>query len=167
MLLVSGFQSRDAPVAPLAGRGSHKHLSEVSRHQILKQSMISSLCPQGYIRLYRDKTAEVQELVHKLTVGLDKLVETRAQVEVMGTELEVKKEVVAKKQIECQDLLVVILEKRSVADEQKKQVRMGDPARAAGRSRQLLSHTVVTYSPSKRTGCHKHFWSLGCLWAGL
>ncbi|PFH37249.1 dynein, axonemal, heavy chain 2 family protein [Besnoitia besnoiti] len=77
---------------------------------------------QGYIRLYREKTEEVEELVHKLSVGLDKLVETRAQVEVMGAELETKKEVVAKKQIECQDLLVVIVEKRRVADEQKKQV---------------------------------------------
>ncbi|OXB70414.1 UNVERIFIED_CONTAM: hypothetical protein H355_012305 [Colinus virginianus] len=77
---------------------------------------------EGYLRLFQEKTREVRELVHKLSVGLNKLVQTRAQVEVMGTELEAKKEVVARKQNECQELLVAIIEKRTVADEQKKQV---------------------------------------------
>ncbi|KFH07428.1 putative dynein-1-alpha heavy chain, flagellar inner arm I1 complex [Toxoplasma gondii VAND] len=100
---------------------SERMFAEMKRRNYVTPTKFLELV-QGYIRLYREKTEEVQELVHKLTVGLHKLVETRAQVEVMGTELERKKEIVAKKQTECQDLLVVIVEKRSVADEQKKQV---------------------------------------------
>ena len=42
--------------------------------------------------------------------------------EEMSVELEVKQDVVAKKQKECQELLVVIVEKRMAADEQQKQV---------------------------------------------
>jgi dynein heavy chain len=40
----------------------------------------------------------------------------------MSVELEIKQDVVAKKQKECQELLVVIVEKRMAADEQQKQV---------------------------------------------
>ena len=54
--------------------------------------------------------------------GLYKLTEARTQVEEMSVELEVKQDVVAKKQKECQELLVVIVEKRMAADEQQKQV---------------------------------------------
>ncbi|CBZ54592.1 GF18580, related [Neospora caninum Liverpool] len=100
---------------------SERMFAEMKRRNYVTPTKFLELV-QGYIRLYREKTEEVEELVHKLTVGLHKLVETRAQVEVMGTELETKKEIVARKQTECQDLLVVIVEKRSVADEQKKQV---------------------------------------------
>lgn len=40
----------------------------------------------------------------------------------MSVELEIKQDVVQRKQKECQELLVVIVEKRMVADEQEKQV---------------------------------------------
>lgn len=40
----------------------------------------------------------------------------------MNEELEAKKEDVARKQRECDELMVVIVEKRTLADEQMKQV---------------------------------------------
>lgn len=60
--------------------------------------------------------------MNKLSTGLGKLVEARHQVEAMNEELEAKKEDVAKKQRECDELMVVIVEKRTLADEQMKQV---------------------------------------------
>ena len=50
------------------------------------------------------------------------MTEARVQVEEMSVELEIKQDIVAKKQKECQELLVVIVEKRMAADEQQKQV---------------------------------------------
>lgn len=80
---------------------------------------------QEYKRMLKDKTKMVHETIQKLSTGLDKLVEARSQVEQMNGELEVKKDDVAKKQRECEQLVVVIEEKRILADEQMKQVLLG------------------------------------------
>ena len=47
-----------------------------------------------------------------ILTGLHKLTEARVQVEEMSVDLEIKQDIVAKKQKECQELLVVIVEKR-------------------------------------------------------
>lgn len=79
---------------------------------------------QGYCSMLKAKTDGVYEKIDKLGTGLSKLVEARQQVETMNEELEVKKEDVAKKQRECDELMVVIAEKRMLADDQMKQVQI-------------------------------------------
>ncbi|RHZ28318.1 hypothetical protein DYB31_011361, partial [Aphanomyces astaci] len=58
----------------------------------------------------------------KLKNGLAKLEESRAQVEQMSIQLEQRKIIVAQKNKDCSDLLVIIVSERRVADEQRKQV---------------------------------------------
>jgi dynein heavy chain len=77
---------------------------------------------KGYRKMLSEKRAELEDAKMKLTNGLRKLDESRQQVEEMSIQLEERKEVVAQKNKECGDLLVVIVSERRVADEQKKQV---------------------------------------------
>ncbi|KAL8440078.1 hypothetical protein Efla_004062 [Eimeria flavescens] len=77
----------------------------------------------GYRSMLESKRNGVQEKIQKLASGLCKLVEARQQLETMNEELEIKKEDVARKQRECDELMVVIAEKRMLADEQMKQVK--------------------------------------------
>ena len=72
--------------------------------------------------MLKTKEDVVHEKIDKLATGLSKLVEAREQVEAMNEELEAKKEDVAKKQRECDELMVFIVEKRMLADKQMKQV---------------------------------------------
>eukprot|EP00397_Hematodinium_sp_SG-2012_P000063 GEMP01000063.1.p1 GENE.GEMP01000063.1~~GEMP01000063.1.p1 ORF type:complete len:2825 (+),score=742.06 GEMP01000063.1:2672-11146(+) len=76
----------------------------------------------GYVETLENKQRLVGGQADKLRNGLYKLTEARTQVESMSVELEVKQDIVAKKQKECQELLVIIVEKRMNADEQQKQV---------------------------------------------
>jgi dynein heavy chain len=76
----------------------------------------------GYVQVLKEKQNEIGNNADKLRNGLFKLNEARTQVEEMSVELEVKQDICAKKTKECQELLVVIVEKRMNADEQQKQV---------------------------------------------
>lgn len=77
---------------------------------------------QLYIGRENKNQLQIGGAADKLRNGLHKLTEARVQVEEMSVELEIKQDIVAKKQKECQELLVVIVEKRMAADEQQKQV---------------------------------------------
>lgn len=91
--------------------------------------------------MLKAKTDGVYEKIDKLATGLSKLVEARQQVETMNEELEVKKEDVAKKQRECDELMVVIAEKRMLADEQMKQVQLCQDVLGSVRSRCAANRT--------------------------
>ena len=69
-----------------------------------------------------EKSNAIADSRNKLKNGLTKLEESRAQVEKMSTQLEERKLVVAQKNKDCSDLLVIIVSERRVADEQRKQV---------------------------------------------
>ncbi|RQM24639.1 hypothetical protein B5M09_005107 [Aphanomyces astaci] len=66
--------------------------------------------------------ATIADSRDKLKNGLAKLEESRAQVEQMSIQLEQRKIIVAQKNKDCSDLLVIIVSERRVADEQRKQV---------------------------------------------
>ncbi|KAF1790945.1 P-loop containing nucleoside triphosphate hydrolase [Phytophthora cactorum] len=90
---------------------SSQVLARMKRHNYVTPTNYLSLVT-GYIRDTRDK----------LKNGLAKLEESRLQVEEMSKQLEQRKIVVAQKNKDCSDLLVVIVSERRVADEQRKQV---------------------------------------------
>ncbi|KAL4125505.1 hypothetical protein PRIC2_009088 [Phytophthora ramorum] len=75
-----------------------------------------------YVELLSEKAATIRDTRDKLKNGLAKLEESRLQVEEMSKQLEQRKIVVAQKNKDCSDLLVVIVSERRVADEQRKQV---------------------------------------------
>ncbi len=79
---------------------------------------------RGYRALLSEKRRELTDGRDKLSNGLAKLDESRTQVERMGKELAVKKDNVAAKAKDCDDLLVVIVSERRIADEQKNKVEM-------------------------------------------
>nr|CCA21283.1 inner dynein arm heavy chain 1beta putative [Albugo laibachii Nc14]CCA21656.1 dynein heavy chain 2 putative [Albugo laibachii Nc14] len=76
----------------------------------------------GYLELYREKQQAILQSRDTLDKGLTKLEESRRELEVMSKQLENRKIVVAQKNKDCSDLLVVIVSERRVADEQRKQV---------------------------------------------
>ena len=91
------------------------------RHNYVTPSHYLELV-QGYCKTYKKKQEEVGGQADKLRNGLSKLNDSKKQVEVMSIELEVKQDIVGKKQKECQELLVVIVEKKMNAEEQEEQV---------------------------------------------
>ncbi len=76
----------------------------------------------GYKEMLDRKREEVGGQLQKLRGGVKKLAETRTSVETMTVELAEKKEETAKKQKDCEELLVVIVQERRVADERAKHV---------------------------------------------
>eukprot|EP00002_Diphylleia_rotans_P022931 TRINITY_DN4501_c0_g1_i3.p1 TRINITY_DN4501_c0_g1~~TRINITY_DN4501_c0_g1_i3.p1 ORF type:complete len:4513 (-),score=1142.54 TRINITY_DN4501_c0_g1_i3:360-11993(-) len=100
---------------------SHQMLAELSRHNYVTPTNYLELV-SGYKTLLKEKREQLGEAAAKLRNGLNKLDETKQQVEVMSVELESKKENVAKKQKEAEDLLIVIVQERRTADEQAKSV---------------------------------------------
>jgi dynein heavy chain len=77
---------------------------------------------KGYETILNEKTKELKDSSNKLSNGLSKLIEAKNQVEILSKELEIKTEIVAKSQKECEDILVNIVVEKRGADEQKRQV---------------------------------------------
>jgi dynein heavy chain len=75
---------------------------------------------QGYVKTLATKQEEIGGSRDKLANGLFKLNEARTQVEEMTVDLEGMQDVVAKRTKECQELLVVIVEKKMMADEKQR-----------------------------------------------
>ena len=100
---------------------SRRLLLELKRHNYVTPTNYLELVT-GYLSLLQEKQKDIGEKASKLRNGLSKLEETKTQVEEMSIELVDKKKIVAKSQKECEELLVVIVQERRVADEQAKQV---------------------------------------------
>jgi len=100
---------------------SDKMLNELKRHNYVTPTNYLELV-KGYRALLFEKRNELGESSSKLQNGLAKLEESRVQVEDMSVDLAKKQEVVEQAQKDCEELLVVIVSERRVADEQKKQV---------------------------------------------
>jgi dynein heavy chain len=100
---------------------SDKMLAELKRHNYVTPTNYLELV-KSYSQLLGEKRKEIGESRDKLKNGLVKLEESRIQVEEMSVELAAKKVTVAQAQKDCEELLVVIVSERRVADEQKKQV---------------------------------------------
>ena len=122
------------PLAQVFGRAhtsvieySDLMLEEMKRHNYVTPTNYLELVT-GYVKTLKQKEKSVGGSADKLRNGLHKLTQARFQVEEMSVELEVKQDIVQKKQKECQELLVVIVEKRMAADEQQKTVE-ADSAR--------------------------------------
>jgi len=77
---------------------------------------------KGYCKLLVEKRKKVGDQAGKLKNGLQKLSDTAIQVAEMSIQLEVKKKVVAKATVECEEMLVFIVQEKRVVDEQEKQV---------------------------------------------
>jgi dynein heavy chain len=75
---------------------------------------------QGYVKTLGTKQEEIGNNRDKLANGLYKLNEARSQVEELTVDLEGMQDVVAKRTKECQELLVVIVEKKMQADEKQR-----------------------------------------------
>ncbi len=110
---------------------AHQSVATASGRMLLELRRQNYVTPTNYLELVRgyrallaEKRRELTDGRDKLSNGLAKLDESRAQVEKMGKELAVKKEEVAAKAKDCDDLLVVIVSERRIADEQKNKVEM-------------------------------------------
>lgn len=73
--------------------------------------------------LYK-KRQELSDASNKLKNGLSKIDETRAKVEQMSIELEIDKKKVAQFQKECEEYLVVLVQQKREADEQRKVIKL-------------------------------------------
>ena len=100
---------------------SAKMVEELSRYNYVTPTNYLELV-KGYLTLLDEKRTELGEQRFKLSNGLQKLTESKEQVEVMSVALEKKKIVVAKSQKECEELLVIIVSEKRIADEQRKTV---------------------------------------------
>ncbi|GLD91835.1 hypothetical protein PINS_up000368 [Pythium insidiosum] len=100
---------------------SQQVLASMKRHNYVTPTNYLSLVT-GYVDLLSEKSAAILDTRDKLKNGLAKLEESRLQVEEMSKQLEQRKVIVAQKNKDCSDLLVVIVSERRVADEQRKQV---------------------------------------------
>ena len=110
---------------------AHQSVAASSARMLLELRRQNYVTPTNYLELVRgyrallaEKRRELTDGRDKLSNGLAKLDESRAQVEKMGKELAIKKEHVAAKAKDCDDLLVVIVSERRIADEQKNKVEM-------------------------------------------
>jgi len=83
---------------------------------------------KGYSTLLKKKRGEILTQQQKLQRGTQKLDDAKKDVEIMSVELEKKQKVVSKSQKECEELLVVIVSEKRVANDQKKLVE-ADEAR--------------------------------------
>ncbi|CAK4669134.1 unnamed protein product [Aphanomyces euteiches] len=100
---------------------SAQMLASMKRHNYVTPTNYLALV-KGYVELLIEKSSAITDSRDKLKNGLAKLEESRTQVEEMSVQLEQRKIVVAQKNKDCSDLLVVIVSERRVADEQRKQV---------------------------------------------
>ncbi len=110
---------------------AHQSVTAASGRMLLELRRQNYVTPTNYLELVRgyrallaEKRRELTDARDKLSNGLAKLDESREQVEEMSKDLAVKKENVAAKAKDCDDLLVVIVSERRVADEQKNKVEM-------------------------------------------
>jgi dynein heavy chain len=107
----------------------HISVANASEDMLTQQKRHNYVTPTNYLELvkgYRtvlsEKREEVGDAAKKLKNGLAKLEESQKQVEEMSKVLEVKQVTVAQSAKDCEELLVVIVSERRIADEQKKQV---------------------------------------------
>ena len=127
---------------------SGRMLLELKRHNYVTPTNYLELVA-GYRDLLQEKRQELGDARDKLQNGLTKLDESRVQVEEMGKELVVKKEVVDQKSKQCEDLLVVIVSERHVADEQEKFVK-AEKARIAEKEKEAMGIAEATESELAR-----------------
>ena len=95
---------------------------------------------RGYRTLLLEKTKEIGGKRDKLHGGLTKLDETGVQVEEMSVIAEEKRVSVAQAKVDCEELLVVIVQDKRAADEQERQ---REDARAAADAPSLPRRAVT------------------------
>lgn len=101
---------------------SGRMLAELKRYNYVTPTNYLELV-KGYLLLLGEKRKTLEDGIHKFRNGIEKLDDSKAQVEVMSEELEVKKVEVAQAQKDCEEMLVVIVKDRKVVDEQQKSVQ--------------------------------------------
>lgn len=107
----------------------HQSVEETSKRMLAQLTRRNYVTPtnyletvRGYRTLLTEKRSELGDKASKLKGGLEKLDETTVQVAAMKKVAEAKKIVVAQAKIDCEELLVEIVQDKRVADEQEKQV---------------------------------------------
>ena len=100
---------------------SDRLLAELKRNNYVTPTNYLELV-KGYLLLLGEKRQTLEDGILKFRNGIEKLDDSKAQVEVMSEELEVKKVEVAQAQKDCEEMLVVIVKDRKVVDEQQKSV---------------------------------------------
>ena len=100
---------------------SKRMLTEMKRHNYVTATNYLELV-SGYKSLVEEKRKELGDAKGKLENGIGKLNDTKQKVEEMSKELGVQKIQVEKYQKECEEYLVVLVQKKHDADEQQKSV---------------------------------------------
>ena len=108
---------------------AHQDVTDASARMLLRDKRHNYVTPTSFLELvksykqiYVEKDKEIAGNARKLIKGLDKLQGAKEQVEELKIELAATKITVQESQKNCENLLVVIVSERRVADEQQKQV---------------------------------------------
>ena len=100
---------------------TERYLNEVRRHNYVTPTSYLELL-STLITLQGEKREEIETMRKRLEIGLDKLLSTASQVEVMQKELTDLQPVLAKTQKEVDDMMVVISKDKAEADKTKEVV---------------------------------------------
>ncbi|KXZ54227.1 hypothetical protein GPECTOR_5g319 [Gonium pectorale] len=119
-------------------RKSKKFYDELRRYNYVTPTSYLELLTT-FTRLLGDKRNEISEKRRRLEVGLQKLLHTASQVEVMQRELQDLQPVLAATAREVEDMMVVITNDKKEADETKKMVEQQekDANEQAARAKQI------------------------------
>ncbi|KAG2439747.1 hypothetical protein HYH02_010624 [Chlamydomonas schloesseri] len=119
-------------------RKSKKFYDELRRYNYVTPTSYLELLTT-FIKLLGEKRTEITERRRRLEVGLQKLLSTAAQVEIMQKELQELQPVLAATAKEVEDMMVVITNDKKEADETKKQVEQQekDANEQAARAKQI------------------------------
>ncbi|KAG2485619.1 hypothetical protein HYH03_015682 [Edaphochlamys debaryana] len=119
-------------------RRSKKFYDELRRYNYVTPTSYLELLTT-FIKLLSEKRTEITEKRRRLEVGLSKLIDTAAQVEVMQKELQDLQPVLAATAKEVEDMMVVITNDKKEADETKKSVEQQekDANEQAARAKQI------------------------------
>ncbi|GLI62391.1 hypothetical protein VaNZ11_005010 [Volvox africanus] len=117
---------------------SKKFYDELRRYNYVTPTSYLELLTT-FIKLLSEKRSEISERRRRLEVGLQKLLHTAAQVEVMQKELQDLQPVLAATAKEVEDMMVVITNDKKEADETKKVVEQQekDANEQAARAKQI------------------------------
>ena len=103
-------------------KSSDRLLEELKRNNYVTPTNYLELV-KGYLVLLGEKRNTLEDGISKFRNGIEKLDDSKQQVEVMSHELQIKKVEVAQAQKDCEEMLVVIVKDRKVVDEQQKSVQ--------------------------------------------
>lgn len=116
--ILQGITNSFCEMHTAVAKTAQRMATEIKRHTYVTPTSYLGLVT-GYEMLLNEKSKQIQTAADKLINGLHKIDEAKVQVSEMTVDLEKMKNIVAKKQVQCEKLLVQIIQQQREADEKK------------------------------------------------